>query len=204
MKTKTSTVLALALAAATCASASAVELTTNGGFEAGDLSGWQSFPTANSTFLLTGDANTGSFAAELFNNDSASSAVIKQANLGIGLVQPGQIVDISFAVKGSAADGGVFFAEFFSEIDGGGVSATQILGGGPIFPGSSYQVFNFSVVAGPDVSGGITLQFAAVTGGAPGSTIVAFIDDVSVSIVPAPAGVAAFGMGGLLLARRRR
>ena len=202
MKTSMLTVLALSAA---CATASAqIELTNNGGFEAGDLSGWQSFPSATSTFLLTNDANSGTFAAELFNNQLASGAVIKQANLGIGQVSPGQIVDISFAVKGEGAVGGVLFAEFLSEIDGGGVSSAQILGGGPLAITSSYQVFNFSVLAGPDVSGGVTLQFAAVTGGAQGSTIVAFIDDASVSIIPAPAGLAALGMGGLVLGRRRR
>jgi hypothetical protein len=54
------------------------------------------------------------------------------------------------------------------------------------------------------VSGGVTLQFAAVTGGDPSSTSVLFIDDVSITIVPAPAGAALLGMGGLVAMRRRR
>lgn len=191
--------------AALAPAAGAQELTVNGGFEAGDTSGWQSFPTANSTFLLTNDSNSGLFAAELFNNDLASAGVIKQANIGMGLVQPGDEIQISFAAKGIGTVGGVLFAEMFSEIDGGGVSNSVILGGAPLaINNTGYTVFNFTYIAGPDVSGGITFQFAAVTGGAPGSTIVAFVDDVSVFRVPAPASAALLGLGGLAAVRRRR
>lgn len=195
---------ALALAVTATSSLAGLELTTNGDFEAGDTSGWQWFPTTSSSFNVTNDANSGLFAAEIFNNAVASGAVAKQANLGIGLVNPGDIVNISFAAKGSGALGGVAFAEFFSEIDGGGVSSSQILGGGPLALTDTYQTFNFSVFAGPDVSGGITLQFAAVTGADAGSVMVLFIDDVSVSVVPAPSAMALLGLGGLIAGRRRR
>ena len=201
--TLTTGVLAI-VAGVSMSSAGNIELTSNGGFEAGDLSGWTSFPTPNSTFNLTNDAASGNFAAEIFNNDIASGAVVKQANLGIGLVNPGDIVNISFAAKGSGAIGGVAFAEFFSEIDGGGVSSSTLLGGAPLSLTSEYQTFNFSVAAGADVSGGVTLQVAAVTGADQGSVMVLFIDDVSVSVIPAPAGMALLGLGGLVAARRRR
>ncbi len=110
MKTAT----ALVLAALATPAFAGIELTTNGGFEAGDTSGWESFPTPNSTFLVTNDANSGNFAAEVFNNDPASGAVVKQANLGVGVVNTGDEVTISFAAKGEGAIGGVAFAEFFS------------------------------------------------------------------------------------------
>ena len=200
-----SSFLSLAIAACFTMTAAA-DLTNNGGFETGDTSGWVEFPTANSTFTITSDANSGSWAAEVFNNDVAAGAVVKQANLGIGVVNPGDLINISFAAKGSFAAGGVAFAEFFSEIDGGGTSSNEILGGGPLNLTSSYQTFNFQTVAGSDVSGGITLQFAAVTGGAPGSTAVLFIDDARVSIVPEPASISvlAAGLFGFILRRRRR
>lgn len=189
-------------------SASATELTSNGGFETGDTSDWVSFPTANSTFNITSDANTGNWAAEVFNNDLASSAVVKQANLGIGVVNPGDLIEISFAAKGEGVIGGVVFAEFFSEIDGGGTSSSEILGGGPLaLPAVTdpYGNFSFTTVAGTDVSGGVTLQFAAVTGGAQGSTTVLFIDDASVRIVPEPATISLLsGLVGLAFFRRRR
>ena len=180
------------------------ELTTNGGFETGDTTGWESFPTANSTFNITSDSNSGNWAAEVFNNDLASSAVIKQANIGIGLVNPGDTIDISFAAKGEGVIGGVVFAEFFSEVDGGGVSAGEILGGAPLPLTNEYQTFNFTTTAGPDVSGGVSLQFATVTGGGQGSVSILFVDDASV-VVPEPTTAALAGLGGLaLLARRRR
>ena len=164
-----------------------IELTTNGGFETGDTSGWVEFPTANSTFNISTDPNSGVYSAEIFNNDPASAAVVKQANLGIGLVSPGDEVMISFAAKGSFAEGGVSFAEFFSEVDGGGTSSNEILSGGPLALSDTYQDFAFTTTAGPDVTGGVTLQFTATTGGATGSTAVVFIDDVSVTVVPEPA-----------------
>jgi len=191
-----------ATVAGLAAVAGAQELTTNGGFELGDTTGWVSFPTENSTFLITNDANSGAFAAEVFNNDPASGAVIKQANIGIGVVNPGDEIIISFAMKGEGAIGGVAFAEFFSEIDGGGVSSSEILGGGPLPLTADYQEFQFSAIAGPDVSGGITVQFAAVTGADEGSVSLFFIDDVSVT--PTPSSALVLGLGGLAAFRRRR
>ena len=199
---KTTTMIALAATATT--GLAGIELATNGGFETGDTSGWESFPTANSTFNVTSDANSGSFAAEVFNNDAAAGAVVKQANLGIGQVNIGDTVTVSFALKGEGAAGGVAFAEFFTEIDGGGVSTSQFLGDAPFALTSDWTTYTYDILISGDVSGGVTLQFAAVTGGAPGSTSVLFIDDVSISVVPAPAGAALLGMGGLVAMRRRR
>ena len=114
------------------------------------------------------------------NPDPGTPAVIKQANVGIGVVTPGQPIRVSFAAKGSGEIGGVGFAEFFSELEFGGVSAAEILGGGPLPLTDEYQTFTFDVTTGPDVSGGITLQFAAVTGANVGSEMTLFVDDVSI------------------------
>lgn len=158
------------------------QLTTNGNFELGDTTGWQDFPSATSTFTITSDANSGSFAAVIENSDTAAAALVKQANIGIGSVSPGDTIRISFAAKGSSAVGGVAFAEFFSEIDGGGISSAEILTGAPLPLSDQWQTFCFTTTAGPDVSGGVTLQLAAITGGATGSQSTFFFDDVSVTI----------------------
>ncbi len=196
----------LALVAMVSLSASA-DLTVNGDFETGDTSDWESFPTANSVFEAQADANSGSFGGRLFNDDSASGAVIKQANIGIGVVNPGDEILISFAAKGTGEVGGVAFAEFFSELSGGGTSSNELLGGGPLGITSDWQDFNFTTTAGPDVSGGITLQFVAATGGAAGSQIELFIDDVAVSLaIPEPSSFAVLGLAaaGLVVRRRRK
>lgn len=190
-----------------------VELTSNGDFEAGDVSDWTSFPTATSTFAATNapaDVFDGGFSGTIANTDPASAAVVKQANLGIGTVNPGDLITISFWAKGNYANGGVSFAEFFSEVDGGGTSKAEILGGGPLFGGASsatYQPFSFMTTAGPDVSGGVTLQFTATTGGAAGSSAELFIDNVSVSVpgaIPEPGSMALLSLLGLGAATIRR
>lgn len=184
-----------------------VELTTNGDFEDGNTSGWTSFPTANSTFTVTPDASEGLFGGLINNPDQAAGAVVKQANIGIGTVTPGQTLQISFDAKGVFEAGGVAVAEFFSELSGGGTSSSQILGGGPLFVATqaTYQSFSFDVVTGPDVSGGVSLQFVAATGGAAGSIAQLNIDNVSVRTIPEPTTAGLIGLGGLaLLARRRR
>ncbi|MFK7758612.1 MAG: hypothetical protein AB8C13_01550 [Phycisphaerales bacterium] len=199
--------LAITLAAMTtgAVAGASVELTnSNRGFELGDVSGWESFPTGDSSFVASSDAFSGNFAGQLTNNATGSAAVIKQANIGIGTVQANQEVTISFWAKGSGEAGGVQFAEFFSELDGGGTSSAVILGGAPLFVGSEYSFYSFTTMTGADVSGGVTLQFTATTGANIGSTAELFIDDVSVSVVPTPGTAALLGLGGLVATRRRR
>ncbi|MEO0715876.1 MAG: hypothetical protein AAFY58_02675, partial [Planctomycetota bacterium] len=119
MKT-TASIAALALIAG--AANGQLELTTNGDFEAGDTSGWESFPTGDSSFDVTANAAdvfAGEFSGVLGNVATGSAAVIKQANIGIGQVMPGMDVEISFWAKATNEVGGVNFAEFFSELDGG-------------------------------------------------------------------------------------
>ncbi|MDF1808503.1 MAG: PEP-CTERM sorting domain-containing protein [Phycisphaerales bacterium] len=194
----------IVILSATSICTAGIELTSNGDFESGNLDGWESFPTGNSMFDLSNDSYSGNFAGEINNLATGSSAVIKQANLGVGVVSAFQDVTISFWAMGLGEVGGVSFAEFFSEIDGGGVSSSELLGGAPLFVSSEWQFYSFDTTTGADVSGGITLQFAAVTGANIDSTMQLFIDDVSVSIVPAPSSVALLGLGGMLSTRRRR
>lgn len=196
---------ALIAFAGTSAHASGINLAINGDFETGNTSGWTSFPTPNSTFAAISDnPSSGSFAGEIFNDDAASAAIIKQANLGIGQVFAGQEVTITFDGRGSDGAGGVQFAEFFSELSGGGTSKAEILGGAPLFLGSDWATYSFTTTLGPDVSGGVTLQFTATTGGAVGSFAQTVIDNVSIEIIPTPSAYSILGLGLAAIGARRR
>ncbi|MCC5822354.1 MAG: hypothetical protein LAT64_06435 [Phycisphaerales bacterium] len=200
------TISAIAIIAASTTAFANIELTTNGGFETGDTTGWEYFATPTSTFFAdASDPFSGNFAGNLTNLTDGSAAVIKQANMGIGLVNPGDEITISFWAKNINGPGGVNFAEFFSELAGGGTSSAQILGGAPLFASDTdWTFFEFTTFAGPDVSGGVTLQFTATTGAIIGSTSQLLIDNVSVTVIPAPGAMALLGLGGLMAGRRRR
>lgn len=187
--------------------AATVELSSNGGFETGDLTDWTIFPSAG-TVSVVSDPFEGSYAGKIEAAGAALNPLIKQANVGIGIVNPGDEVTIRFQAKGSATAGGVHFAEFFSELDGGGVSAAGILGGGPLFPGTDWTPYTFTAIAGPDVSGGVTLQLAAITSADGASTSTLFVDNVSITVegvaIPEPASAALLGLGGFGMIMRRR
>lgn len=196
----------LALLGFTLASpAATIDLAVNGGFETGDTTGWDYFPTPNSSFTVVPDPSVGSFGAEIVNLTEATAVVIKQSNLGVGILSPGAEVTVSFSFKEMSAAGGVVFAELFSEIAGGGTSKTEILGGAPLFGGPSYRTYQFTTTLGPDVSGGVTLQFAGATGAIQGSMASFTLDNVSITTVPEPGSLllSATALAGLALRRRR-
>jgi hypothetical protein len=163
------------------------ELTVNGDFEAGNTSGWEFFSNDGTFAATMAQSNGGLWSGNLVASVPAgggppSFPVIKQANIGIGTVQPNSTATISFDLFGSVSGaGGVFFAEFFSELTGGGVSSSVILGGGPLFPNGTWTTYTFNTPTGNDVSGGVTLQLKADCGANPGCTVDAYIDNVSVT-----------------------
>jgi beta-glucanase (GH16 family) len=162
------------------------DLAVNGGFEAGDLSGWALFPVSadpNEQTVVTTNPRSGTYAGRLNNTTPGRASIIKQANLTP--VAIGQTVTVRFSARGSFDVGGVAFAEFFTELAGEGTSSAQILGGGPLALAADPNVwadFEYTVPITADVSGGITLQLTATTGGDAGSFADVYYDNVSIVI----------------------
>ena len=104
---------------------------------------------------------------------------LKQEFLAAGTVTPGQTVNISFDMKGSAGAGGVIFPELISEGDGG--STGQILETIAV-PEANFRTYSYTATAGADVTRGITFQIAVVCGGVTGCFADVFIDNVSITL----------------------
>ncbi|MEL7449772.1 MAG: carbohydrate binding domain-containing protein [Pseudomonadota bacterium] len=192
------------------AMASGVDIAINGGAESGDFMGWDTFDNGGTVEITTDNPSGGVYAIELNGSGGPFNPVAKNANIGIGVITPGAEVTVSFDIRGSASAGGVFFAEIFSELAGGGVSQAEILGGGPLFPDADSSVwtsYSFTTTVGPDVSGGISIQFAAICGAVPGCVSNYFVDNLVVKTaapIPVPAAVWLLGSAIGLLGLRKR
>ena len=114
-----------------------MEIAIDGGLETIGLSGipagestspgpgWVSFNSFNgSVDTTTENPFAGTYAGRLFTTATAGNTVLKNANIGIGTVQANSAIDISFWARGTGAD---VFVELFSELDGGGVSFSELL-----------------------------------------------------------------------------
>lgn len=214
-KRYTEIALAVALTlSAGAAQAVVQDIAVNGGFETGDFTGWAQFPgslgAAGQTIIAPG--NGSAYAANL-NEPNPAANIIKQANLRPGEWTPGQSIDISFDYRGSAGNGGVLFAELFMELSGGGVGPGSGIFATIAAPTASWQTFTSTgLVAGPDTSGGVTLQLNATCGAVAGCFSNFDIDNVTITAdlpaaVPVPAAVWLFGSGlvGLIgMARRKK
>ncbi len=181
----------------TCDAGGIVDLADDGGVESGTLDAFVQFcdgPNNGTCSATTDQANTGSWSANVATGGAPANPLIKQANKGIGIVQPNSQVTVKFFLFGSTGPGGVVFAEFFSELDGGGTSKNEILGGGPLFPTGAWTSYEFTVTTGPDVSGGVTLQLAAVCGAVEGCSVNAYFDDISITVEGGGAGTCQEGV----------
>ncbi len=191
------------------AMASGVDIAVNGDVETGDFTGWDTFDNGGTVSISTDNPSGGVYSINLNGSGGPNNPVAKNANIGVGVITPGAEVTISFDIRGSATAGGVLFVELFSEIAGGGVSESQILGGAPLFPDADSSIwtnYSFTTTVGPDVSGGISVQFAAICGADAGCVSNYYVDNLTVkaAVIPVPAAVWLFGSAIGLLGLRKR
>ena len=213
---KTSMAAAAMMLCTGAAQAVVTELAVNGDFETGDLTGWTYYDSTNASngglVTVTSPGSSSDFAGNTnaLNPEYGSlgqNPALKQANLGIGLLTPGQAVTVSFDYRADAVD--VKYVALHSEQAGGGASSTAVLLDGPGGPGS-WTTFSQVVNLGPDVSEGISLEMVAICGGVPGCQSSFFWDNISITAdiaaVPVPAAVWLFGSGllGLIGVARRK
>ena len=176
---KTSAMAAAMLLCTGAAQAVVTELAVNGDFETGDFTGWTLFDSTNASnggliSVTSPGSDAGGPASAFAGNINGSydaggsgdhNPALKQANVGEGLLTPGQAVTVSFDWRADAIDG--IYAAFHSEQAGGGASSTAVLlggGGGP----SVWTHFSQVVILGPDVTQGVSLELVAICGGVPG------------------------------------
>jgi beta-glucanase (GH16 family) len=155
----------------------------NGDFELGNLDCWTTFDNDGTIGVVAGNGPSApGTSAGRVNVTVPGNPTLKLANLGAGTLTPGQSVTVSFDWKGADANGGVVDVVLFSEVTGGGVSKTDSILGGGGFPANWTKVGPLNLTAGPDVSGGVTLQITAICGGVAGCVSEVFIDNVSIVI----------------------
>jgi hypothetical protein len=154
------------------------ELAVNGSFEAGDLSGWEVFPNSGSITVVNTESSGGAYSAHVVAGPT-QNPVLKQERRAAGTVNPGDTINISFDMKGSAVDGGVIFPELISEPAGPGQLLDTIAA-----PTAGWTTYTYSAAAGANVTEGITFQLAIVCGGVASCSANVFIDNVSITIAP--------------------
>ncbi|MBT8050120.1 MAG: carbohydrate binding domain-containing protein [Gammaproteobacteria bacterium] len=151
----------------------------NGGFETGDLTGWDVFENNGTITPDNTESSEGMWSAHMVAGPT-NNPVIKQSFLFPGVVMPGQTVNISFDMKGSAADGGVIFPELISE--GAGGAAVGNLLDTIAAPAADWATYSYTPTAGADVTLGVTFQLAVVCGGAATCSADVFVDNVVVEL----------------------
>ena len=155
-------------------------LAVNGDFETGDFTGWEQFPNGGTISIVSPGAGGAGSAGSADASGMAIGVTLKQANLGAGTLTPGQQVTVNFDWRGTDGVGGVVDVRLLSEVSGGGVSQEDIILGGAAFPADWTSITPAVINIGPDVSGGISLQFTAICGGDPSCVSTISIDNVSI------------------------
>lgn len=191
----------------------------NSGFEAGsgsDAADWAEILGGPSGVVARSNLmpNSGAFSAYMafdhINNPAAGGAYFIEQVQPVGSVNPSLDYDLSFFAKTDSTDFtgmDAFFQILWLDQDGsngGGVQGqllTSLIGLGI---NTGYQQFSVNGLDVPSGADSFLLRFQLSAGAVTNVANGLYIDDVSLSAVPAPASAAMLGLGGLAAMRRRR
>jgi len=211
--TKIALAASLALSAGAAQAANTYDIAGNGGFETGDFTDWTVFEigSTSASSVSTDNPASGTYSGLAQCGFGPCDTLLKNNNRGIGEAEAFGSITIEFDYRGTQGPGGVIFAELFSELDGGGVSNSELLFGGPLFGTDNWQTDSITTTLGSNVDGGVTLQLKSSCGPVDGCISDAYFDNVRMLIeppaaVPVPAAVWLFGSGllGLVGVARRK
>ncbi len=158
------------------------DLASNGDFETGNLDGWAVYENGGIIEADDSDSNGGDWSARIVaSSPDGLNPTLKQERKGAGSVAVGDIVEITFDYKGSAAAGGIYSIQSFVEA-AEGVNQTEVFS---VTPTDTWQTFTTTyTVADGDVDGGITLEFTPICGGDPACNSTLNLDNVSITLNP--------------------
>ena len=163
------------------------DISSNGGFETGDLEGWTLYDNGGSATLDNTEAQTGDWCVKLFASaPSGLNPTLKQERKAAGSIVVGDKVQVTFSYKGSlTGESGTVSIQSFVEATNG---ASQIETFN-VTPTNTWQTFTTTytvtgALQGGDVSGGITMEFVAICGGVSGCSSTLYLDDISLILNP--------------------
>ena len=163
------------------------DISSNGGFESGDLEGWTLYDNGGSATMDNTEAQTGDWCVKLFASaPSGLNPTLKQERKAAGSVVVGDKVQVTFSYKGSlTGESGTYSIQSFVEATNGASQIETF----DVTPTNTWQTFTTTytvtgALQGGDVSGGITMEFVAICGGVAGCTSTLYLDDISLIINP--------------------
>ena len=212
------TVIAL-FAAASLTGIAAANVLENAGFELGtgaDAADWAEIVGGPSGSVERSSLmpNSGGFSAYMafdhINNAAAGGAYFIEQVRPVGSIDSSLNYDLSFFAKVDSTDftGMDAFVQILwldqDASNGGGVQGEMLTSLVGLGLNTEYQQFSMNNLDVPDGADSFLLRFQLSAGAVDGIANGYYVDDASLTAIPAPASAAMLALGGLCVGRRRR